>query len=65
MTDYEHIAQHYVSLSKDPGFRDYLLGNEEGIGRLDELDKQEMFKGIKADVFQRIRLEKEKNGSSK
>ena len=59
MTDYEHIAQHYVSLSKDPGFR------EQVIYRLDELDKQEMFKGIKADVFQRIRLEKEKNGSSK
>ena len=54
MTEYEHQVTHLMKMSKMPGFRDYLLQ------RLLELDAQPMFKGIKADLFQRVRDEKEK-----
>ena len=58
MTEYEKNAQHYVRLAKEPGFRDHVLF------RLDELEKEPLFAGIRADVFQRIRLEKESNAQS-
>lgn len=60
MTEYEKQIEHLTDMSKTPGFRDYLVGNSEGIGRLDELDKAQGFIGIKADLFRRVREEKEK-----
>lgn len=49
MTDYEFIITHYMSYVGEPGWRGHVLH------RLDELDRQDLFKGIKADLFQRVR----------
>ena len=54
MTEYEKQIEHLTQMSKTPGFRDHLLH------RLDELDKAQGFIGIKADLFRRVREEKEK-----